>query len=107
MSRKRKKNKLKVYLTILTILILTGTSIYLYQENTYKETILKETQEKLKIRKEQEKFVKVHKADLNTIKSLKQEILGQQLKLEEYQNQISNFTEILIKNKEKLEELES
>lgn len=107
MSRKRKKNKLKVYLTILTILILTGTSIYLYQENTYQETILKETQEKLKIRKEQEQFVKVHKEDLNTIKSLKQEILGQQHKLEEYQNQISNFTEILIKNKEKLEELES
>ena len=106
MSRKRKKNKLKSYLIILTILILTGTSICLYQENTYQETILKETQEKLKIRKEQEQFVKVHKEDLNTIKSLKQEILGQQHKLEEYGNQIASFTKVLIENQEKLSNLE-
>ena len=51
--------------------------------------------------------MKDHKEDLNTIKTLKQEILGQQHKLEEYQNQIANFTDQLIKNKEKLEELES
>ena len=34
--------------------------------------------------------MKDHKEDLNTIKTLKQEILGQQHKLEEYQNQIAN-----------------
>lgn len=107
MSRKRKKKKFKEILILFSIFILTGTSIYLYQENTYQETVLKEKSEKLKIREEQEQFVKEHKEDLNTIKTLKQEILGQQHKLEEYENQIVNFTDILIKNQDKLEKLES
>lgn len=104
---KKKQKTLKSILFFLSILILTGTSIYLYQKNTDQEIILKEKSEKVKIREEQEQFVKDHKEDLNTIKTLKQEILGQQHKLEEYQNQIANFTDQLIKNKEKLEELES
>lgn len=107
---KKKKQKRKMFLPILflfSILILIGTSVYLYQKNTDQETLLKEKQEELKLKEEQEQIVKDHKEDLNTIKTLKQEILGQQHKLEEYQNQIANFTDLLIKNEKKLEELES
>lgn len=107
MNRKRTKKKAKKILILFSILILIGTSIYLYQENNNQKTLLKQKEEQLKIRQEQEQFVQNHKEDLNTIKSLKQEILGQQHKMEEYQNQIANFTDILIKNQEKLEELES
>ena len=109
MSKKKKQIR-KTFLPILflfSILILIGTSVYLYQKNTDQETLLKEKQDELKIKEEQEQFVKDHKEDLNTIKTLKQEILGQQQKLEEYQNQIANFTDLLIKNEKKLEELES
>lgn len=94
-------------LILFSIFILSGMSIYLYQANTYQKMRLEEKKEKLKVRQEQEQFVLEHKEDLNTIKSLKQEILGQQHKLTEYQNQIANFTDIFIKNQEKLEELES
>lgn len=107
---KKKEQIRKTFITILflfSILILIGTSIYLYQKNIDQETLLKEKQDELKVKEEQEQFVKDHKEDLNTIKSLKQEILGQQQKLKEYQNQIANFTDLLIKNEEKLEELES
>lgn len=107
---KKKKQKRKMFLPILflfSILILIGTSVYLYQKNTDQETLLKEKKEELKLKEEQEQFVKDHKEDLSTIKTLKQEILGQQHKLEEYQNQIANFTDLLIKNEKKLEELES
>ena len=107
---KKKKQKRIIFLPILflfSILILIGTSVYLYKKNTDQETLLKEKKEELKIKEEQEQFVKDHKEDLNTIKTLKQEILGQQHKLEEYQKQIANFTDLLIKNEKKLEELES
>ena len=107
---KKKEQIRKTFIPILflfSILILIGTSIYLYQKNIDQETLLKEKQDELKVKEEQEQFVKDHKEDLNTIKSLKQEILGQQQKLKEYQNQIANFTDLLIKNEEKLEELES
>lgn len=103
-KRKRKK---KYFITYFAIILLLVTSIYLYKENTNHEKILKELELKLETRRGQEEFVSKHKGDLETIKTLKQEILGQQYKKEEYSKQISSFTDTLIKNQEKLDNLES
>lgn len=104
---KKKKQKIKYFSASLGIILLLIATIYLYQENTSQEKNLNKLESKLEIRKQQEEFVSKHQEDLTTIKTLKQEILGQQHKLEEFNKQISSFTETLIKNQEKLDKLES
>ena len=107
MLRKKSKKRyiLNKFLIVSSILLLC-TSIYFYQKNTKQEQTLKELEIRLEQRQEQEQFVQAHQQDLITIKTLKQEILGQQHKLEEYSNQIASFTKILIENQKKLSSLE-
>lgn len=99
MRRKKGKKRhiLNKFLIVSSILLLC-TSIYFYQKNTKQEQSLKALEIELEKRQEQEQFVQKHQQDLITIKTLKQEILGQQHKLEEYGNQIASFTKVLIEN---------
>lgn len=98
------KNIKKIYLVIFIVLIVFTVSLYIVAEdkNNYLENL---TTEKENITK-QKKFVNDHQNDLQIIKTLKQEILGQDNKLEEYTKQIANFTDLLIKNQKKLDEME-
>lgn len=89
------------------MILLLASSIYFYCKRNYLSQELVGLQEKLDIRKSQERFVEEHQEDLNTIKELKQEILGQQHKWGEYGRQIDEMTKILIQNQEKLDQLES
>ena len=52
----------------------------------------------------EEKMIEIYKNDIQTIKELKQEILGQEQKQEEMKKQIIEFTNLIEENKEKIEE---
>lgn len=92
------------YITITGLIIIL---IFTIQGNIKQKNKLKQLEITLKENIEKEQLVIKYKEDLNTIKELKQEILGQENKLNELQAQIKNFTETLINNQEKLGKLES
>lgn len=106
MSKIKLKKRIK-FLFIITIVLLLCSMFYLEFKNTSLEHSLKELEIKKENMSAQEEFVKKHKSDLDTIKSLKQEILGQEDKLQELTGQVQKFTEILIENQKKLDEMES
>lgn len=105
-KRKVKKSRIKYTIYLISIILLFITTIYFYQENINQEKTIKKLEIKLEKRKENEQLISKYQSDLETIKTLKQEILGQQKKLEEFNIQIQEFTNILIKNQEKLNVLE-
>lgn len=104
MSRKKKK-KYNIILSVI-ILMLVISNVYIYNINNNKKIHLKKLEIALKEKEEMTNFLNKHKQDLETIKQLKQEILGQQTKLEEFRKQIDSFTKTLIENEKKLEKLE-
>lgn len=95
--------KIFLYVIIVSLII---TSIYLYKENGDQKQHLKQLEVNLEEKIEKEQLIIKYKEDLSTIKELKQEILGQQAKLNEFNIQLTNFTETLVKNQEKLNKLE-
>lgn len=109
MIKKKKTKSLRLWniISIIIIILFIISNIYLYNKNNYQENRLETLETKLEERKRQEVFIEKHKKDLDTIKILKQEILGQQNKLQELSKHLNSFTEILIKNQEKLDKLES
>lgn len=109
MIKKKKTKSLRLWniISIIIIILFIISNIYLHNKNNYQENRLETLEIKLEERKRQEEFIEKHKKDLDTIKILKQEILGQQNKLQELSKQLNSFTEILIKNQEKLDKLES
>ena len=109
MIKKKKTKSLRLWniISIIIIILFIISNIYLYNKNNYQEEYLDILETKLEERKKQEEFIEKHKKDLETIKILKQEILGQENKLQEFSKQLNSFTEILIKNQEKLDKLES
>lgn len=109
MVRKKKKKKSIFWnvISIIIILTLIISNICIYNINNHQENHLKELEKTLEEKNKQNEFINNHKQDLETIKSLKQEILGQQNKLEEFGKQIDSFTKTLIENQEKLDKLES
>lgn len=99
-------NKFKYILCILLTITLCSATIFLTVKTNIKTKQLEDiTNEELVLTK-QKQFVTDHQKDLITIKSLKQEILGQEKKLAEYTDQVNKFTEILIANEKKLDEME-
>lgn len=102
----RKKKKLYNIILSIIILMLVISNIYIYNINNNKKIHLKELEITLKEKEEMTDFLNKHKQDLETIKQLKQEILGQQTKLEEFRKQIDSFTKTLIENENNLEKLE-
>lgn len=96
--------KIFLYITIIALIII---SIYLCKVNRDQKQHLKQLEVNLEEKKEKEQLIIKYKEDLSTIKELKQEILGQQAKLNEFNIQLTNFTETLVKNQEKLSKLES
>lgn len=94
--------KIFLYVIIVSLII---TSIYLYKENVFQKQHLKQLEVNLEEKKEKEQLIIKYKEDLSTIKELKQEILGQQAKLNEFNIQLTNFTETFVKNQEKLSKL--
>ena len=109
MIKRKKKKRLGLWnvISIIIIILFIISNIYLYNKNNYQEEYLDILETKLEERKKQEEFIEKHKKDLETIKILKQEILGQENKLQEFSKQLNSFTEILIKNQERLKKLES
>ena len=109
MIKRKKKKRLGLWnvISIMIIVLFIISNIYLYDKNNYQEEYLEILETKLEERKKQEEFIEKHKKDLETIKILKQEILGQENKLQEFSKQLNSFTEILIKNQERLKKLES
>ena len=109
MIKKKKTKSLRLWniISIIIIILFIISNIYLHNKNNYQENRLETLESKLEERNRQEEFIEKHKKDLDTIKILKQEILGQQNKLQELSKQLNSFTEILIKNQEKLDKLES
>lgn len=109
MIKKKKTKSLRLWniISIIIIILFIISNIYLHNKNNYQENRLETLEIKLEERKRQEEFIEKHKKDLDTIKILKQEILGQQNKFQELSKQLNSFTEILIKNQEKLDKLES
>lgn len=95
--------KIFLYVIIVSLII---TSIYLYKESRDQKQHLKHLEVNLEEKKAKEQLIIKYKEDLSTIKELKQEILGQQAKLNEFNIQLTNFTETLVKNQEKLNKLE-
>lgn len=95
--------KIFLYVIIVSLII---TSIYLYKENGDQKQHLKQLEVNLEEKMKKEQLIIKYKEDLSTIKELKQEILGQQAKLNEFNIQLTNFTETLVKNQEKLNKLE-
>lgn len=98
-------NKKIIYPTI--ILTLSLTNLYLYYQNNIQEQKLNQLKNEYTKNLTQEKFINEHQTSLTTIKTLKQEILGQEQKLEELSKQIQSFTKELINNQEKLNEMEN
>lgn len=98
-------NKKIIYSTI--ILTLSLTNLYLYYQNNIQEQKLNQLENEYTKTLTQEKFINEHQTSLTTIKTLKQEILGQEQKLEELSKQIQSFTKELINNQEKLNEMEN
>ena len=109
MIKKKKTKSLRLWniISIIIIILFIISNIYLHNKNNYQENRLETLETKLEERQRPEEFIEKHKKDLDTIKILKQEILGQQNKLQELSKQLNSFTEILIKNQEKLDKLES
>lgn len=100
------KIKIKYIIDILLIIVLCSSAIFLTIKTNIKTAKLNELTKKELTLQKQEQFVANHQKDLLTIKTLKQEILGQEKKLVEYTEQVNKFTETLIANEKKLEEME-
>lgn len=92
------------WLMVMCLLIILNGGLYFFRVSAKRQ--LEDVREQKMQVNSQRKFIETHNDDLVTIKELKQEILGQETKLKEFSTQIKVITEILIKNQEKLEELE-
>ena len=95
-----KNNKLIItLLIILSIIVLI--LVYMNHKKTEQINQLKANISKIE---NEEKMIEIYKNDIQTIKELKQEILGQEQKQEEMKKQIIEFTNLIEENKEKIEE---
>lgn len=91
------------WLMVMFLLIIVNGCLYFFRVSAKRQ--LEDIREQKLLMNNQKKFIETHNEDLETIKELKQEILGQESKLKEFSTQIKVITEILIENQKKLEEL--
>lgn len=84
--------------------MLLGGVIYL---NTIKDKEIDNLTIKLADIKEKEDMVSSYSSELPKIKELKQKIMGQENKIEEFSTQIQEVTNLLVSNKEKLDKLQN
>ena len=82
--------------------MLLGGVIYL---NTIKDKEIDNLTIRLDDIKEKEDMVSSYSSELPKIKELKQKIMGQENKIEEFSTQIQEVTNLLVSNKEKLDKL--
>lgn len=94
-----------MFIIIICILVLLlGGVIYL---NTVKDKEIDNLNTRLNDIKEKEEKVLSYSSELPKIKELKQKIMGQENKKEEFSTQIQEVTNLLISNKEKLDKLQN
>lgn len=79
--------------------------IYIYNKDREKEIAI--LNDKLKDLEKKEIIVDRYSDDIDDIKKLEQEIFGQENKINEVGKQVSEVTDLLIKNKEKIDKLEN
>lgn len=84
--------------------MLLGGVIYL---NTIKDKEIDNLTIRLDDIKEKEDMVSCYSSELPKIKELKQKIMGQENKIEEFSTQIQEVTNLLVSNKEKLDKLQN
>lgn len=84
--------------------MLLGGVIYL---NTIKDKEIDNLTIRLDDIKEKEDMVSSYSSELPKIKELKQKIMGQENKIEEFSTQIQEVTKLLVSNKEKLDKLQN
>ena len=84
--------------------MLLGGVIYL---NTIKDKEIDNLTIRLDDIKEKEDMVSIYRSELPKIKELKQKIMGQENKIEEFSTQIQEVTNLLVSNKEKLDKLQN
>lgn len=84
--------------------MLLGGVIYL---NTIKDKEIDNLTIKFADIKEKEDMVSSCSSELPKIKELKQKIMGQENKIEEFSTQIQEVTNLLVSNKEKLDKLQN
>lgn len=84
--------------------MLLGGVIYL---NTIKDKEIDNLTIRLDDIKEKEDMVSSYSSELPKIKELKQKIMGQENKIEEFSTQIQEVTNLLVNNKEKLDKLQN
>lgn len=75
--------------------------------NTIKDKEIDNLTIKLDDIKEKEAMVSCYSSELPKIKELKQKIMGQENKIEEFSTQIQEVTNLLVSNKEKLDKLQN
>lgn len=84
--------------------MLLGGVIYL---NTIKDKEIDNLTIRLDDIKEKEDMVSSYSSELPKIKELKQKIMGQENKIEEFSTQIQEVTNLLVSNKDKLDKLQN
>ena len=86
------------------MLLIASTILYLV--NLDKKNKIKELNQELQEYKDKEEIVNSYAEDLETIETLKQETAGQENKIKELGEQVQNATDLLVKNKEKRDNME-
>ena len=99
--------KKKNYIFIVIILLLTILIIAIIYLNSLKQKEIDSLNVMLKDIEEKEELVASDSEELPKIKELKQKIMGQEYKIEEFSKQIQEVTNLLIENKNKLDKLQN
>lgn len=89
---------------ILILVILVVAIIYL---NNLKQKEIDDLNVMLQDIEEKEELVASYNEELPKIKDLKQKIMGQEYKIEEFSKQIQDVTNLLMENRNKLDELQN
>lgn len=99
--------KKKDYILMVIILILVILVVAIIYLNNLKQKEIDDLNVMLQDIEEKEELVASYNEELPKIKDLKQKIMGQEYKIEEFSKQIQEVTNLLIENKNKLDKLQN
>lgn len=92
-----------IWVVLINILIILIITFYFLNNKQKKE--VDNLNDKIASITEKEKLISKYNDELPKIKDYKQKIMGQETKIETLGSQVQNITDLLIKNKNKLDNL--
>lgn len=99
--------KKKDYILMVIILILAILVVSIIYLNNLKQKEIDDLNVMLQEIEEKEELVANYNEELPKIKDLKQKIMGQEYKIEEFSKQIQDVTNLLMENRNKLDKLQN